>query len=329
MKEKVKASWDLAVIAILCLVLIASIVLVPDLPLRVVIGLPFLLFFPGYTLISALFPEKKSLDIIERIALSFGLSIAIAPLIGFGLNYTPFGIRLEPILVCITTFTIAFCYLVYWRRQRSEDPYLPFNPQALKSSLLGSYAKESKLDKALVVILVLAILLSVVALVYIIAVPRQGESFTEFYILGPAGKATGYPHNLTVGENASVIVGIANHEHRTVTYHVQSWLVNASFVNNQTQVNRMYFFDQFNVTLNHTEPNLEGSFIKELETNYTFSIPIHGNYKLWFFLFKDDVPAYAQNLTKMTDYAGSQTNLLIQEAVTNQLLSLNLNLRVT
>jgi uncharacterized membrane protein len=47
------------------------------------------LFFPGYTLISALFPRKDSLSGVERLALSFGLSIAVVPLIGLILNYMP------------------------------------------------------------------------------------------------------------------------------------------------------------------------------------------------------------------------------------------------
>ncbi len=76
---------------------------------RVILGLPFILFIPGYILIFALFPARKtdrSIDIIERIALSFGLSIAVVPLIGLGLNYTPWGIRLEPILLSIFIFII-------------------------------------------------------------------------------------------------------------------------------------------------------------------------------------------------------------------------------
>lgn len=59
--------------------------------LRVPIGLLMVLFVPGYVLIAALFPKREDLDGIERIALSFGLSIAVVPLIGLGLNYTPWG----------------------------------------------------------------------------------------------------------------------------------------------------------------------------------------------------------------------------------------------
>ena len=60
---------------------------------RIVLGLPFVLFFPGYVLNLALFPRKEGMGGIERAALSFGLSIAAIPLIGLTLNYTPWGIR--------------------------------------------------------------------------------------------------------------------------------------------------------------------------------------------------------------------------------------------
>jgi len=65
------------------------------------------LFLPGYALIATLYPRKDDLDAIERVALSFGLSIAISPLLGLALNYTPFGIRLTPILIVLSVFTIA------------------------------------------------------------------------------------------------------------------------------------------------------------------------------------------------------------------------------
>ena len=49
---------------------------------RIVLGLPFVLFFPGFVLNLALFPGKEGMGGIERMALSFGLSIAVVPLIG-------------------------------------------------------------------------------------------------------------------------------------------------------------------------------------------------------------------------------------------------------
>ncbi len=56
------------------------------------------LFMPGYVLVAALFPggilpEKPEIDWIERIALSFGLSIAVIPLLGLLVNFTPWGME--------------------------------------------------------------------------------------------------------------------------------------------------------------------------------------------------------------------------------------------
>ena len=64
---------------------------------------------------------KDDLDGIERIALSFGLSIAITPLLGLALNYTPFGIRLLPILIVLSVFTIALAIGAYVRRGMTPE----------------------------------------------------------------------------------------------------------------------------------------------------------------------------------------------------------------
>ena len=53
------------------------------------------LFLPGFTLIKTLFPTRE-IDNIERTALSIGMSLALVPLVGLLLNYTPWGIRLTP-----------------------------------------------------------------------------------------------------------------------------------------------------------------------------------------------------------------------------------------
>ena len=47
------------------------------------------------------------------------------------------------------------------------------------------------------------------------------EMFTEFYILGQEGEATGYPQELKIGEEGEVIVVIVNHEHEEVNYRLE------------------------------------------------------------------------------------------------------------
>ncbi len=119
---------DLALVIILVLLTIPFVLIPPlnDTPIRIILGLPLVLFLPGYSLIATLFPGKDDLDAIERIALSFGLSIAITPLLGLALNYTPFGIRLSPILIVLSVFTVLLALSAHARRSRipEEDRFV-------------------------------------------------------------------------------------------------------------------------------------------------------------------------------------------------------------
>ncbi len=216
-------------------------VLVPPLsttPARTVLGIPMVLFLPGYALTAALFPEKKDLDGIERLALSFGLSIAVVPLIGLGLNFTPYGIRLVPILFSLSFFTLAMCSIAYFRRSKLPEEKrftVPFSKiYSFTEGILGS---KSRIDKILTIILILSVLISIIMLVYVIVTPKQGEKFTEFYILGDNGKAEGYPTQLEAGKNSSVIVGIVNHEYIQTNYTIKILLKNDTLSTIPVQLN--------------------------------------------------------------------------------------------
>jgi len=79
--------------------------------LRYVFGGLLILYLPGYALIEFLYPKKKDLEALTRIALSIGLSLAIVPLTGLALNYTPFGIRLPPVAISLTGITVILLFL--------------------------------------------------------------------------------------------------------------------------------------------------------------------------------------------------------------------------
>ena len=74
------------------------------------------------------------------------------------------------------------------------------------------------LSVALSVILGLAILATIGAIIYIANDPSAGEKFTEFYLLGPGGKAENYPKDITLGQSAPVLLGIVNREKQPATY---------------------------------------------------------------------------------------------------------------
>ena len=83
-----------------------------------------------------------------------------------------------------------------------------------RSSLLGVA------DKLITLVLAACLVAAVGVTVYLAVSPKIGEKFTEFYLLGPGGKAAGYPTDLKVGESGTVIVGIVNHEYEDVYYKI-------------------------------------------------------------------------------------------------------------
>ena len=221
-KKSERIPADLLAAVILALAtLVFTLTPLNNLPVRIPLGLVMVLFVPGYTLIAALFPKIRDLEGIERIALSFGLSIAVVPLMGLALNYTPWGIRLVPVVISVVVFTIAMSVAAYWRRMNlpAEERFsIQFSEKmgSLKKEILAD--EKGRLDKALTVILILTIIISIAALVYVIVTPKQGEKFTEFYILGPGGKAYDYPTSVQAGNKSTVIVGVVNHEYEIVNY---------------------------------------------------------------------------------------------------------------
>jgi len=85
--------------------------------LRYVFGSILVLFLPGYALIEAFYP-KRELDELTRFALSIGLSLALVPLTGLVLNYTPFGIRLIPVAFSLAGLTIVLLFLAVYRKHQ-------------------------------------------------------------------------------------------------------------------------------------------------------------------------------------------------------------------
>ena len=146
------------------------------------------------------------------------------------------------------------------------------------------FPKEtSRLDRIVSVILLIAIVAAVATTIYVIVVPKEGEKFTEFFILGEKGKAADYPSRLFVGDNVSLFIGIGNHEYRNLTYTVETWLVNMSFdeKTNTSTLLAMDRLDRFTVPLSHNQTST---------LPYTFVPERTGYNRIEFLLFNESVP---------------------------------------
>jgi len=280
---------DLAAIVLLIAVTNVAVFIpgINETPLRLIFGLPFVLFASGYTFIAALFPEasvsvdesdtetsasewetvdgrpwllgRGNIDRIERIALSFGLSIAIVPLIGLALNFTPLGIRLAPVVLSISAFTLGTASVAAVRRWQlpAEERFRIQYETWFTDIQAELFEAETRIDGALNILLVIALLLAVSSVGYAVLVPDPGESYTEFYVLteNETGGlvADDYPTNFTQGESKPLILGIENHEHEQMEYTVVAELQNVRVVNNSTTVLDQEELRQFSLTIGSNE----------------------------------------------------------------------------
>jgi len=90
----------------------------PQIALRWILGSLFVLVVPGYAAVEALFPRAHQLDGFARLALSVALSLALVPLFGLLLNYTPWGVSLASTVVAVTTLTVGLSLVALARQFR-------------------------------------------------------------------------------------------------------------------------------------------------------------------------------------------------------------------
>ena len=187
--------------------------------LRLALGLVYLLFIPGYVLQMALYPRVDDLDGVERVALSFALSVAVLAPIALVLNYLPWGIRLWPIVISLGIYMVGCLAAGMWRRARL--------PNAIRMEvktgfdLRGWWASQEHGNRVVYVILAGTLAVVLLTTLSILLIPQPAERFTEFYMLGAEGQAQDYPRQVTAGQPVTLTVGISNREGAAAVYRIQ------------------------------------------------------------------------------------------------------------
>lgn len=246
--------------------------------IRTILGIPMVLFIPGYVLIAALFLKKNDLESVERIALSFGLSIAVVPLLGLALNFT-FGIRLIPILITLCIYTIILIFTASYRREKlPEDERFSISFSKTYKNIVEESKPKNRTDTILTIILIITVVIAVGMIYYVITTPKIGERFTEFYVLDINGKADNYQTQLNLSSDlnsdATYLIGVSNHEYGVVNYTMRVVLDNAMLSTREIVLDHNQTWEQ-NVTM---RPSKAWSGI----------IPTGTNLKLEFLLFKEN-----------------------------------------
>jgi uncharacterized membrane protein len=189
--------------------------------IRSILGLFLIVFLPGYALIALLFPKKNDLNILERMTFTVILSVVITALIGMILNYSPWGIRIGSLLLTLAGVTVVLCAAAFWRRnQVPDEDYLQYNFGRFFNNIKTGFSRETKTGKYLSIILAISIILALSSTAYVLAKPKENDSYTQFYVLGPDGKINNYPTSVLSGQQGNLIIGIVNHENKPESYHL-------------------------------------------------------------------------------------------------------------
>jgi len=272
---KLALSKVLLGILILSIILFLCIYFFPLPVLRTVLGIPFLLFFPGFVLLAAIVPQREDISTTERVILSFVLSIVADSFIGLILHYTSFGITLDSILVTGTIFVELITTVALIRQAlcpKDEQAILEFNMRL-------TYPSSGIANTAFTVIMALVLTGALATGLYFALVPKSDEAFTQFYIVEQDGGALYSPANLTPGTEATIILGITNHEGRQVNYRVQALIDGANYteINSITLFNGQQWQEEITIPIESTgEKQVEFLLYKDNETE-----PYLSSLRLW------------------------------------------------
>lgn len=228
---------------------------------RAVLTLPLLLVLPGYALTTVLFPAatdsadgtgsptagsaavgpdagglggdgppQAGLALLERLALSFGLSVGIVPLLAIGLWIGTGDILRQAVSLTLGGFVVLTMALGIARRRRvpAAHRYAP-SVTRLVAGVRAASASEGIVHRPsarglLQGFLAVGLVFALGSLGLAILAPTDAERYTDFALLTETGSgelaATGYPAQVRPDGSEQLTVSVENLEGRETTYSV-------------------------------------------------------------------------------------------------------------
>lgn len=162
--------------------------------LRPALAVPFLLVFPGYAVLSALFPaapqpasagrtdRPRGIDIAERAGLTIAVSIPVLIALVIGLTVLGPGLQVGPATNALGLVTIGVLQVAALRRRRLErEQRFRVSPTAAFDRLVSTGSTRATLSG---ITLIVAVLLAAGVMLFAIVAPPAAGSYTELAIYG-------------------------------------------------------------------------------------------------------------------------------------------------
>lgn len=216
--------------------------------IRAAVGIPLLVFVPGYVTVSLFLPRDTSQEAktgtkaeawtspriararavsdLERVALSFGLSFALLPMLALVIATTPWGFTESVVIGTLTGFSLAVAILSLVRRLSipAEERYRVSLGHRLETARAVIFETDSTVHAAVNVALVVSMLLALTTLGFAFIAPQDGEAYTSLQLLteNESGDfiASGYPETVEPGESIPLVIAVQNQEGQHTNYTV-------------------------------------------------------------------------------------------------------------
>jgi len=218
--EVMKWGRDLLFVLAASTAFLAVLRLAPDVAaLRIFLGLPLLLLFPGYALVSLLWPAggKRGPCPLERLVYSLAFSLVITTAVSLyllSLQNLELASFLWVLYIVLWAATLGALFR-RWRLPEDERCTMEFK---------GRLGDAEGPQKALLALSLVVLVVGAGFLVYDFGWRAQPTAETRLYILGEKGELDDYPTALATGEVGTVRVGVENHEGRAMDYVLRaSW----------------------------------------------------------------------------------------------------------
>ncbi|NHN43194.1 DUF1616 domain-containing protein [Halorubellus sp. JP-L1] len=269
-------------------------------PIRWAVGIPLLVFVPGYALVAATFPERAvdegTSDGVESGTPGWAVLLGIAVLasaVASAVVATAFAavgaLSLLPVAAVLVGVTAVGAGVAALRRSLVDPQYrrAPLRTgvsSTATASLPGTRRQNLALAGAVVVLVAAAGLTA--------AFPATGEAYSEFYVLQEDDSgdlvAEGYPSEVVAGEGHTFHLAVENREQRSVDYTVVVVAQNVS----DGEVIEQRRLDTASVSLEHGQRRVLARDVVPETTGE--------DVRIRFFLYKGDVPSTASEASADT-----------------------------
>lgn len=243
-RERSSSPIPLDIIGVIAATVVAYLAtgLPPGAPIRVGIGVAYLLFVPGYVLTTAVFPAKppadargygnplgpasvKTIDGTERLALSFGLSLVLLPLLGLVLAALPWPFNRLNVLAVTTAFVAVALLVGLFRRARLAEDIrydAPFRSWGTRAHHV--LFRTPTIDGVLNIVLAVVVIAAAGSMAFALAAPADGSTYSSVTLLtrdeGGDLVAADYPTEFSQGSGQNLALVVENHEGESVRYVV-------------------------------------------------------------------------------------------------------------